>query len=234
MLAPSSGSIQIIFDPKPSTNIANLNMRTVFFCFLALFAIGTTAVPHSPSRFIGRGSVTNSTICTDPAPNSCSFYPHCLEERYSCESDGYPIGYGLHYCNAFTGAKSQMSSEGQAWVTNTMLCLQRALVPYAKGQKSTSCDKLKEYAFGTHPECYVNSGVCSLPLDDWSVIVNTVSFTELFSSWDAFKATLQTAGGCTEFYTWLIKNKVVNVVEDTGEAIGDAGEAAWDWATSWF
>jgi hypothetical protein len=134
-----------------------------------------------------------------------------------------------------------MSSEGQAWVTNTMLCLQRALVPYAKGQKSTSCDGLKEDAFGTHPECYVNSGVCSLPFDDWSVIVNTVSFTELFSSWDAFKATLQTAGGCTEFYTWLIKNKVVNVVEDTGEAIedageaiGDAGETAWDWATSWF
>ncbi|RJE22488.1 hypothetical protein PHISCL_05174 [Aspergillus sclerotialis] len=210
------------------------NMRTLLFCFLAIFALGTAAVPHGPSRVIPRSTLTNSTMCTNPAPNSCSFYPYCLEGRYHCGSEGYPIGYGLHYCNAFTAAKSQLSPEGQAWVTKTMLCLQRALVPYATGQKSTSCDGLREYAFGTHPDCYVNSGVCSLSFSDWKVIVDTVSFTELFSSWEALKATMQTAGGCTEFYTWLIQNKVVGVVEDTGEAIEDAGEAAWDWVTSWF
>lgn len=116
-----------------------------------------------------------------------------------------------------------------------MLCLQRALVPYGTGgTESTTCDDLKSYAFGTHPDCYVNSGVCTLPPSDWAVIVETVSLPELFGSWDALKATLETAGDCTEFYAWLITNGILDVVEDTGEAIEDAGEAVWDWATSWF
>jgi hypothetical protein len=77
----------------------------------------------------------------------------------------------------------KMSPEGQVWVTDTMLCLQRALVPYGKGREPTTCEAVKEYAFGTHPSCYINSGVFTLPPSDWPINVNTVGLLDLFSSW---------------------------------------------------
>lgn len=116
-----------------------------------------------------------------------------------------------------------------------MLCLQRALVPYGTGKESTTCSALKEHAFGTHPSCYINSGVCTLPPSDWGVIVNTVGLSDLFSSWDAVRATMQTAGVCGSFYAWLIENGYVSVIagEEVGSAIEQAGEDIWDWVTSW-
>ncbi|KAL4895256.1 hypothetical protein BDV59DRAFT_173550 [Aspergillus ambiguus] len=219
-----------------------INMKRFISYSLALFTACAAAIPsRGQSGLFGRAAATNSTICTNPRPNSCTFYSSCLEGQFHCGSDGYPIGYGLHYCKAFTDTTSELSTDGQAWVTKTMLCLQRALVPYGTGTKSTTCSGLKEYAFGTHPGCYVDSGVCALPPTDWAIIVDTVSLPELFGSWDALKATFQTAGGCTEFYAWLIQQGIVKVAEQTGEAIEDAmdtvrdaGESAWDWATSWF
>lgn len=153
-------------------------------------------------------------ICETPQPNSCAFYPDCLEAHEQCGPTGYPLGYGLYYCEKFTGAAPQMSSKGQEWVTNTMLCLQNKLVPYGTGREHLSCDDLKSFAFGTHPACYVGSGVCSLPPGDWAVIVKTVSLKELFNSIDALKATLKTASGCAAFYFWLIGKKIIGIIKD--------------------
>ncbi|KAH0545475.1 hypothetical protein FGG08_000476 [Glutinoglossum americanum] len=150
--------------------------------------------------------------CSDPKPNTCSFYPNCLESRFQCGSSGYPLSYGLNYCDKFTAARSSMSPSGQQWVTATMLCLQRALVIYGDGSQSTTCPALREYAFATHPGCYVQSGVCALPPSDWEDIISTVSFGELFSSFDALKATLKTVGGCVEFYLWLVEREVLGAV----------------------
>src|SRR5437660_11912620 len=75
--------------------------------------------------------------CFDPVPNTCSFYSDCLESRLNCGPSGYPIGYGLNYCNKFSAARSKMSAAGQTWVTNTMLCLQRDLVIYGDGSQTT-------------------------------------------------------------------------------------------------
>ena len=124
-----------------------------------------------------------------------------------------------------------MSAAGKAWVTNTMLCLQGALVPFGTaGTESTTCPNLKTFAFGTHPSCYVQSGVCKLPPSDWVVIVGTVSLKELFGSLDALKATFKTAKGCAEFYAWLIKQGIITVVDD----VVDAAKDVWDKVTSWF
>lgn len=177
----------------------------------------------------------DDTSCSDPVPNSCTFYSNCLESRFDCGSSGYPIGYGLHYCELFTKSSSEMSPEGQAWVTKTMLCLQRALVPYATGAESTTCSALKDYAFGTHPSCYIDSGVCTLPPSDWPIIVNTVGLSDLFNSWNAFKATMETAGVCGAFYAWLIDSGYIYVIagEEAAPAIEQAGEDIWNWVTSW-
>jgi hypothetical protein len=108
-----------------------------------------------------------------------------------------------------------MSAAGQAWVTNTMLCLQRALVKYGDGAQTTTCNALKDYAFGTHLDCYVNNGVCTLPWTDWHIIVTTVSFGELFNGPDAIEATIRAAGGCLEFYLWLVSNGILDAVQNS-------------------
>lgn len=209
------------------------HMKNLFLCSLALFGVAQAGViSHPPHTITSRA--LNNTTCSNPVPNSCSLYS-CLESRLHCGSSGYPVGYGLHYCHLFTNARSQMSPEGQAWVTNTMLCLQRALVPYATGAKSTSCSALKDYAFGTHPACYIDNGVCTLPPTDWYIIVNTVGFSDLFSSWDALKATMETAGVCGAFYEWLIQGGYIFVLagEQAASGIEQAGDDIWSWVTSW-
>jgi len=168
-------------------------------------------VPEAPwfpvpdgNNHIRRSVISVSNECSDPKPDSCSFYPDCLEAHLHCGPSGYPIGYGLYYCEKFSSVRSQMSAAGKLWVTNTMLCLQRDLVVYGDGSQTIACDMLKLDAFATHADCYVKSGICTLSPVDWVTIVKTVSFKELFSSFDALKATLQTVKGCIGFYLWLI------------------------------
>ncbi|EZF33397.1 hypothetical protein H109_03906 [Trichophyton interdigitale MR816] len=149
--------------------------------------------------------------CSSPAPNSCSFYTACLEKRIPCGPDGYALAYGDHYCNRFSAASPQLSASGQEWVTKTMLCLQQKLVPAALGEDEqvSTCPAVREFAFSTHPECYIEGGVCLLPPTDWLIIVGTVGFTELFDSIEALAATLKTVKGCLDFYLWLIKNNFI-------------------------
>jgi len=164
-------------------------------------------VPEAPSFPVPDGDnpiLPISNECSDPKPDSCSFYPDCLEAHLHCGPSGYPIGYGLHYCEKFSALRGQMSAAGKMWVTNTMLCLQRDLVAYGDGSQTTTCDALKLYAFATHADCYVKGGICTLSPTDWVMIIKTVSFKELFGSLNALKATLQTVNGCIGFYLWLI------------------------------
>lgn len=111
-----------------------------------------------------------------------------------------------------------------------MLCLQRDLVPFGTGAQSTTCPALRSFAFATHPDCYVKSGVCLLPPSDWEIIIQTVSLPTLFESAEALKATLKTAQGCLDFYKWLIARGIVKVVDGIVEGAKDL----WDAITSWF
>ena len=91
-----------------------------------------------------------------------------------------------------------------------MLCLQKSLIPEATQSTSAvkSCSALSTKAFSSHADCYVGSGLCTLSPKDWLVIVETVGFAELFSSFEAIKETLITAGKCIEFYAWLAEQAV--------------------------
>ncbi|PGG95408.1 hypothetical protein AJ80_09966 [Polytolypa hystricis UAMH7299] len=175
--------------------------------------------------------------CSTIKKNTCSFYRSCLEKKKKCGSKGYPLAYGEHYCKKFTSARPKLSSRGKAWVTKTMHCLQTKLVPYATGTKKGSCSALKTFAFASHPNCYVRSGVCTLPPKDWKVIVNTVGFTELFSSKDALIATLKTVKGCKDFYIWLIKQGVIKMAKKIWDVTKDLGnwfKDRWKDITGWF
>jgi hypothetical protein len=138
--------------------------------------------------------------CSAPIRDSCDFYLQCLEDRnYDCGITGYPLGYGQLYCQKFvSAAKPHLSAAGQTWMSNTMLCLQKALVPEATGAPNAvnGCDALKDKAFGTHAKCYVDNGLCFLPPTDWLVILRTLGFKTMFASLDAVKATFGASGEC--------------------------------------
>lgn len=95
-----------------------------------------------------------------------------------------------------------MSASGQEWITETILCLQEELVPFTNGS-SPSCSELKQYALGTHAGCYVKSGVCTLPVEDWEKILEIVA-PALISEPENFKAAFETAGECVLLYIWLL------------------------------
>ena len=141
-----------------------------------------------------------------PQPDDCTFYSQCLEPRYNCGSTGYPLGYGYYYCNKFEAVKPQLSTAGQAWVTDTMLCLQNALVPEALGQSSAvqGCQNLWDYAFSTHAGCYLQSGICLLPPNDWFIIVQTIGVENLVTNFQALIQAVETAVACLAFYEWLL------------------------------
>lgn len=148
-----------------------------------------------------------SPICTTPVRGNCAFYADCLESRYQCGPEGYPIGYGQHYCEEFEAHRAELSVRGQDWMLDTMLCLQRQLVPEASDTSTgVTCASLKKKAFGTHAGCYISSGLCTLPPSDWLAIVRIVELKTLFESKEAFLATLSAEEGCLKAYVFFIAN----------------------------
>jgi len=151
--------------------------------------------------------------CSNPPSGSCTFYADCLESRYHCGTSGYPIGYGEHYCEAFTAAKSSFSAQGQEWLTNTMQCLQASLVPEATGEDDTTCSALSDKAFGTHATCYVSNGLCSLPATDWGEIVKVVGWAVL--NWETIMSAFQAAAQCENLGAWILLCSTSNSCPET-------------------
>ncbi|KAF8894225.1 hypothetical protein CPB84DRAFT_1710821 [Gymnopilus junonius] len=163
------------------------------------------------SASTGTGNATG--LCSDPPRGHCEFYRDCLEAKFHCGPDGYPIGYGEKYCEKFQTDQSELSSAGQEWMLNTMQCLQRALVPEedsstststSGGQQTDKCDDIKQTAFASHAACYIDNGLCTLGVGDWAHIVEIIGIQTLLGSWDAVKEAFETAEGCLDFYAFLL------------------------------
>ena len=110
------------------------------------------------------------STCPNPAaiaaiPSDCSFYTDCLEATYECGSSGYPIGYGLKYCNSFLNNRASFSPAGQNWINGTLTCLKKALVPAVKDSQGITCNDVKTTAFDSHVDCYIDNGFCDLAFD---------------------------------------------------------------------
>jgi len=89
---------------------------------------------------------------------------------------------------------------------DTMHCLQNSLVPDAIDDIPTTstCQALADQAFGMHAPCYIDNGLCTLGLYNWVAILEIVDIRTLFQSWDAFKATVEAAVGCGDFFAFMI------------------------------
>ncbi|TFK50704.1 hypothetical protein OE88DRAFT_287234 [Heliocybe sulcata] len=162
-------------------------------------------------------SLFNSTVpvdCASPPYDSCAFYLECLESRFHCGPDGYPLGYGLKFCTKFSQERSKLTPAGQTWMLNTMHCLQTALVPEATGEVQMTCQELLDTAFDTHAGCYIGSGLCTLNPKDWVAIVDIVRIGTLFGSWDAVKETFEAAGDCAEFIAFATKTAIKRDIKE--------------------
>ena len=119
--------------------------------------------------------------CFAPPPRDCSFYPSCIEATHPCGASGYAIGYGAKYCGRFL-ANDALSTSGQVWRDQVMLCLEKRLGRFLKQAKAT-CDEIIDGAFDDHPFCYTQpeASICSLPPTDWISIVWTIDQEDLLS-----------------------------------------------------
>ncbi|GBB97476.1 hypothetical protein RclHR1_00030033 [Rhizophagus clarus] len=143
-----------------------------------------------------------TTDCNNPSPDSCNFYSDCLEKKFNCGPNGYPIGYGLKNCENFANEINLFSNDGKKWVLKTMLCLQNALVQIYNNNTAT-CSEIKDTAFRSHAKCYIESGVCSLPTEWWKLF-EIIDIRDIVGSWEGILEVIQTAEGCAELYAWLI------------------------------
>lgn len=127
--------------------------------------------------------------CISPTGESCDWYSTC-ENVYgptNCTGrDNYAVNYGEKYCKKYNATYHLFSEEGKIWIGEVSKCLQEALVPTLDA--GLTCQQVKDIAFKSHPGCYVNSGLCSLPFSDWLKILYTVrqafsdEFTETMTS----------------------------------------------------
>ncbi len=126
-------------------------------------------------------------------PNNCDFYEKCLEAKNQCGNEGYAIGYGQKYCRAFNSL--DLSPQGEKWITATMACLQENLIPYAEDK--TDCKVIKDSAFQSHVNCYVNSGFCDLSNQDKLKIMKT-NIWSLITSLEGLNEGVKTLVECSK------------------------------------
>lgn len=165
----------------------------ITFSVIALSALADPSPPQIKS------------VCLSPVRNTCTFYADCLESIYDCGPEGYPLGYGQHFCQKFKSEKSRFTTNGQKWLSNTMLCLQRAMIPEVTSPITTTgvrtCEQLKDAALSKHAKCYVECGLCQLSPMDWWVIVSTVGIKPIISSFEGIGQTVEAASLCVGWFS---------------------------------
>lgn len=178
-----------------------------------------------------RAATASCSTCTNPQilcqpmcqnpPKTCTFYSSCAEASLPCGASGYAIGYGLKNCNNFMQRLSHFSPAGQAWIFAVMTCLQKFLIGGPLVQCGLTCGKLKDAAFGSHPGCYVASGVCDLPVGDWVQLVITIRADLL--TLDTLKQAVTTGGACLGHYVDEVKGEISRL---EGTLAGSANKTA--------
>ncbi len=121
-------------------------------------------------------------ICTKPKAGQCGFYAQCIESKYKCGADGYPLGYGAKYCDRFSAlSPNDLSPKGLVWRDHTLVCLQQRLADLlVTSHNVNTCGDLKTYAFRSHVGCYTQpfAPVCDLAVGDWFTIATVVDLKE--------------------------------------------------------
>ncbi|GLE08305.1 hypothetical protein PINS_up019370 [Pythium insidiosum] len=149
--------------------------------------------------------------CSTALPrDSCAFYLDCLEATFPCGADGYAVGYGDKYCRAFAANEAWFSPKGKRWISDVMFCLQTDLVPLltATAAKKT-CPEIRQQAFSSHPPCYLQAGVCTLPVSDWIALARVIGIKQLVADLQAVRQEVLVALGCPGKWLEALLNKLL-------------------------
>jgi hypothetical protein len=136
--------------------------------------------------------------------------------------------------------KKNVSAAGGRWLSSSLACLQRALVPLVQGADSSSpsCEKVEQFAFDTHAACYTGGGgavpkgpsICLLHRDDTRVVMDNIDMKDLLSPLNV-KADFATSEICLAQIRHIQQQHPQLVAEEKGALLGgssgvDDGEAA--------
>ena len=106
----------------------------------------------------------------EPEQNSCDFY-QCREGRHQCGDDGYYLGFGYKYCQEYIELTPTFKPETQRWMADVRLCLQEELAALSENRM---CKDAMNFAFDSHSKCYMEAGVCSLPLSEFYQVLKVI------------------------------------------------------------
>ncbi|KAK0710700.1 hypothetical protein B0H67DRAFT_472617, partial [Lasiosphaeris hirsuta] len=156
--------------------------------------------------------------CKEPPLRSCAFYAECAEATLRCGGGGYPLKYGRKNCLAFQSDLDKYTTAGQTFIWDTMHCLQLALRDAINCD--STCDQVNDAAFDSHPTCYVNSGFCDLPAEDWWQLIKTVN-KDLVGI-KSFQQIVQTGGACAGQMVAKIDAAITAYLEQAASDIANA------------
>lgn len=133
---------------------------------------GSTGTPSTLSEHYGKPSYYDQRVL-----DFLKRYPELLEK----DAPKYYVEYGKKYFQRFTNdTKPKLSSAGQEWVDDTSVALQVKLSNILIENPGIELDEslLKEKAFESHVDAYIESGLLELPMSDKIQILFTVDFKD--------------------------------------------------------
>lgn len=151
-----------------------------------------------------------------PIVADCNFYSQCLEDKFNCGSEGYPLGYGAKYCERFSSMGTnqafknlKFTSKGLKWRDRTLRCLQEDLI--IKFESLNTCSEIKSQAFESHASCYTQSdaSLCDLGPSDLESVISIVDAIDAFGSYGGVKQLVQVGTTCIP--EWV--EKMQNIIE---------------------
>ncbi len=160
-------------------------------------ADGTTAT--AKEQIVLNDPIRDCTIAelTSVQAHASEFYS-CAEQWANhgrgCGADGYLLGYGEKYSGRFMKrTRARVSSVTQAWLDSTLICLQTEL--RATATVATSCKEIKDTAYAQHTPCWIDSGVCDVPVRDLLKVVHDVDVKDQ-ASWKAVSLMKDVSDAC--------------------------------------
>jgi hypothetical protein len=174
---------------------------------VAALSQGCLAEDYSEDTYALQGTIDSCQIPTTDTigGNEDDFYL-CADDYADfgagCGDDGYLVGYGAKYADRFyNDTRPWMTSHGQEWIDEVLVCLQHELRDSI--DEATSCDDIRTIAFDSHPVCYLEHGLCQLPVWDIAKVLWTVELGDWLSD-DAARQVASVATGCGRSYAQMI------------------------------
>ncbi|KAI1702865.1 protein kinase domain-containing protein [Ditylenchus destructor] len=179
---------------------------------LTFFAILFVALfPVTGAQQDSSDSLVENDSSSSPIPPSVSGIQQCekyreIENQVHCGESGYPLGYGYRYCRRFYEKLDEFTESGKKFVECAAKCLTDRLGEYIDQAQNVSCSNIHDYAYDTHPDCYVQCGFCSVITKS----ANIKAFFDVIELKDlALRTVLQTGAKCAGVYWDNIKATVL-------------------------